>query len=290
VSTSSLPPGLARLSVSSPKRNVGRIFSTLALILISIGFVLPLAWIVLSSLNTAASVTLEVPKRFSLDNFRYVLTPQLTFIPIGNSLLIATTTALVAAAAAVLAAYPLSRYQMRFRQAFLYGVLFGTCLPITAIMVPVYSLFVSFHLLDSTIGVMLFMSASTLPMAIWMMKNFMDSVPISLEEAAWVDGASAMKSLVRIVTPLMAPGIAMVFVFVFAQTWGNFFVPFILFSTPAKEPAAVAIYQFFGNYGSVYYGRLAAFSLLYATPAVALYLIAQRVSGGNFAMAGAVKG
>jgi multiple sugar transport system permease protein len=127
-------------------------------------------------------------------------------------------------------------------------------------------------------------------MAIWMTKNFMDSVPVSLEEAAWVDGAGSMTALRRIVVPLMRQGIAVVFIFVFTQAWGNFFVPFVLLFSPDNQPAAVAIYSFFGTYGTVAYGRLAAFSLLYSVPVLVLYLVVQRFSGGSFAMSGAVKG
>jgi multiple sugar transport system permease protein len=163
-------------------------------------------------------------------------------------------------------------------------------LPITALMVPVYALFVALGLLDSTGGTVLFLSATSLPMAIWMTKNFMDAVPVSLEEAAWVDGASAMTALRRVVVPLMRPGIAVVFIFVFTQTWGNFFVPFVLLSDASRQPAAVAIYTFFGANGAVSYGRLAAFSLLYSAPVLALYLVVQRLAGGSFALAGAVKG
>ena len=88
----------------------------------------------------------------------------------------------------------------------------------------------------------------------------------------------------------MAPGLSVVFVFVFTGAWGNFFVPFILFQSSDAQPAAVAIYQFFGTYGAIAYGKLAAFSILYSAPALALYLAAQRLSGGAFALAGAVKG
>ena len=280
----------SRLSAASPRRRMSRALANLALAVICVAFLLPLAWIVLSSVNPHATVSLSWPETFSLGNYQAVLNVDQTLRPIGNALLISAGTALLAAVSAILAAYPLSRYQMRFRNAYLYTILFGTCLPITAIMVPVYSLFVSFRLLDQTLGVVLFLAATALPMATWMMKNFMDSVPISLEEAAWVDGASSMKALARVVAPLMAPGIAVVFVFVFTSTWGNFFVPFILFNTPEKQPAAVAIYQFFGTYGAIAYGKLAAFSILYSAPALALYLVAQRVSGGSFTMAGAVKG
>ena len=127
-------------------------------------------------------------------------------------------------------------------------------------------------------------------MAVWMLKNFMDSVPVSLEEAAWVDGASALKALRTIVLPLMKPGLLVVFIFIFTATWGNFFVPFILTTDPDIQPAAVAIYQFFGTHGAVVYGKLAAFAVIYSSPALVLYAIMQKVSGGSFAMAGAVKG
>jgi multiple sugar transport system permease protein len=122
------------------------------------------------------------------------------------------------------------------------------------------------------------------------MKNFMDSVPIVLEEAAWADGASMMTTLTRVVVPLMRPGIAVVFIFVFVQAWGNFFVPFVLLLSPEQQPAAVSIFAFFGQYGSVAYGQLAAFSLAYSVPVLALYVFTSRVLGGGSALAGAVKG
>ena len=120
----------------------------------------------------------------------------------------------------------------------------------------------------------------------------MESRPeaVSLEEAAWVDGASSMQALWRVVVPLMRPGMAVVFIFVFTQAWGNFFVPFVLLLDPAKQPAAVSIYTFFGTNGAVAYGQLAAFSVLYSLPVLVLYLVVQRLGGGSFALAGSVKG
>ncbi len=264
--------------------------ANLALALVGAAFLVPLAWIVLAAFDPGASVSLGVPAEPTLAHFAAVLDPELTFRPLGNSAVLSLGTAVLTVVVSVLAAYPLSRYQLRFRKPFLHGILFATCLPITAMMVPVYALFVALGLLGSTTGTVLFLSATSLPMAIWMTKNFMDSVPVSLEEAAWVDGAGPMTALRRIVVPLMRPGLAVVFIFVFTQTWGNFFVPFVLLSDRATQPAAVAIYTFFGTNASVAYGQLAAFSLLYSAPALALYLLVQRLAGGSFALAGAVKG
>ena len=280
----------AMTALASPRiRNTKRAAS-IVLVLIGLAFIVPLGWILLAAFDSSASVSIKWPSSPTLNNFSQILNMDTTFRPLGNSLVISMGTALIAVICSVLAAYPLSRYQMRGRKTFMYVILFGTCLPITAMMVPVYALFVAFGLLNSLWGTVIFLAATSLPMAIWMTKNFMDSIPISLEEAAWVDGASAMQALWRIVVPLMRPGIAVVFIFVFTQAWGNFFVPFVLLFTESKQPAAVSIFGFFGNYGTVSYGALAAYSILYSVPVLALYLLVQRLSGSSFAMAGAVKG
>ncbi|VXB96479.1 Sugar ABC transporter permease [Pseudoclavibacter sp. 8L] len=277
-------------SMAAPRGRAMRWFANIVLSVIGVIFLLPLVWLLLASFDSTATLSVKWPEAPSLDNFLAVLTPEISLIPLWNSLVLSGGCAIVTVLAAILAAYPLSRYKSRINKPFLYGVLFGTCLPITAMMVPVYALFVAFNLIDNMFGTILFLAATSLPMAIWMMKNFMDSVPVSLEEAAWTDGASAMATLRLIVVPLMRPGIAVVFIFVFIQTWGNFFIPFILLLSPDKLPAAVSIFSFFGQYGAVAYGQLAAFSLLYSLPVLALYVLVSRLGGGSFALAGAVKG
>lgn len=279
-----------RRDLASPRKAVAAVARNLVLWIIGLSFLLPLAWLVLASIDTRPSQQARIPEGLTLDHYAAVLTVEGTLLPLWNSLLLSTGSAAITVVVALLAAYPLSRYQSRFNRPYMYSILFGTCLPITAIMVPVYSLFVRLGYLDNLFAVTAFLAATSLPMAIWMMKNFMDSVPVSLEEAAWVDGASAMGTLRRIVVPLMRPGIAVVFIFVFIQAWGNFFVPFILLLSPAKQPAAVSIYSFFGQYGTVAYGELAAYSLLYSLPVIVLYVIVSRGIGGSFALQGAVKG
>ncbi|PPI54369.1 carbohydrate ABC transporter permease [Rathayibacter toxicus] len=278
------------ISLSAPSRRVMRSLSNGVLVIIGACFALPLLWLVLASVDAHPSLAVQMPAVLTLDNFRAVLTPELTFGPLANSLLLSGGAALFTVVVGLLAAYPLSRYRMRITAPFMYGILFGTCLPITAMMVPVYSLFVQLQLIDSLPGTVFFLTASSLPMAIWMLKNFMDSVPVSLEEAAWMDGASSLTTLRRIVVPLMRPGIAVVFIFTFVQAWGNFFVPFVLLLSPDKQPAAVSIFNFFGTNGSVAYGQLAAYSLVYSVPVLALYVLVQRGLGGASALAGAVKG
>ncbi|WP_406258845.1 carbohydrate ABC transporter permease [Streptomyces nigra] len=272
------------------RRASHRLAADAGLLVVAAAFVLPLAWVVLSALDPHADLRVKLPDVLTLDNFDAVMTPEITFTPLLNSLLLCGGGTLLTVACAALAAYPLSRFRSRFNRPFLLTVLFATSLPITAIMVPVYALFVQVNLIDTMEGTIFFFAASQLPFSIWLMKNFMDGVPKELEEAAWTDGASSLQSLVRIVLPLMGPGVAVVTVFSFVMMWGNFFVPFMLLLTPDQMPAAVSINEFFGNRGTVVYGQLAAFSILYSTPVILLYVLVARRLGGGFALGGAVKG
>ncbi|MFF7352846.1 MULTISPECIES: carbohydrate ABC transporter permease [Streptomyces] len=267
-----------------------RLVADACLLVAAAAFALPLAWVLLSSVDAHAGLRVKVPHELTLGNFDAILTPDITYTPLLNSLILCGGATALTVGCAALAAYPLSRFRSRLNRPFLLSILFATSLPITAIMVPVYALFVRVNLIDTLQGTILFFAASQLPFAIWLMKNFMDGVPRELEEAAWTDGANALQSLVRIVLPLMGPGLAVVTVFSFVMMWGNFFVPFMLLLTPDQMPASVSINDFFGNRGMVAYGQLAAFSVIYSTPVISLYVLVARRLGGGFALGGAMKG
>ncbi|MEU3325933.1 carbohydrate ABC transporter permease [Streptomyces albus] len=267
-----------------------RLAADAGLLVVTAAFVLPLAWLVFASFDAEATLRVKPPQHPTLENFSAVLTDEITFTPMRNSLLLCGGATALTVACAALAAYPLSRFPSRLNRPYLLGILFTTCLPVTAVMVPVYGLFVQTDLIDTMYGTALFLAASQLPFAVWLMKNFMDGVPEVLEEAAWTDGASWLQSLLRVVLPLMGPGVSVVAIYSFVMMWGNFFVPFMLLLSPEQMPASVSIYTFFGNYGAVVYGQLAAFSVLYSTPVILLYVLVSRRLGGGFALGGAVKG
>ncbi|MFJ4790383.1 carbohydrate ABC transporter permease [Streptomyces sp. NPDC088794] len=281
---------LPRSSRLADRRTTRRLAADVGLLVAAAAFALPLIWVVLSSVDPHANLRVKAPDGLTFGNFDAILTQDITFTPLLNSLILCGGATLLTVVCAALAAYPLSRFKSRLNRPFLLTILFTTSLPITAIMVPVYALFVQVNLIDTMQGTILFFAASQLPFAIWLMKNFMDGVPKELEEAAWTDGASAFQSLIRIVLPLMGPGVAVVTIFSFVMMWGNFFVPFMLLLTPDQMPASVSINEFFGNRGMVAYGQLAAFSVVYSTPVILLYVLIARRLGGGFALGGAVKG
>lgn len=269
---------------------LGKVVPYTILTIIAIIFLLPLLWLVLASFDPSASNVLKIPTEFTFDNYVSVLTDAANLRSFGNGLLISLGQTAIVVVLSGLAAYPLSRYEMKNKKSFMLTMLFMTSLPITAIMVPVYQLFLNFRLYNNLFGVTLFMASASMPYAIWMMKNFMDSVAIELEEAAWVDGATTLQSILKIVVPLMLPGICTIGIFTFSGSWGNFFVPYILLNSAEKYPAAVKLYQYFGMHGMIQYGQLAAYSFIYTAPSVILYIISQKYMSKGFTMAGGAKG
>ncbi|HEX2246336.1 MAG TPA: carbohydrate ABC transporter permease, partial [Arthrobacter sp.] len=278
-----LRPGFSlRPSLLLNRRRRQRLAADLGLLAVAAAFVIPLLWLVFASLDTEATLKVAPPDDPTLENFSAVMTDEITFTPMLNSLLICGSATLMTMVCAALAAYPLSRFRSRFSRPYLLTILFTTCLPITAVMVPVYGLFVQINMIDSLAGTALFLATSQLPFAVFLMKNFMDGVPVVLEEAAWTDGASWRQALLRVILPLMGPGLSVVTIYSFIMMWGNFFVPFMLLLSPEKLPASVSIFTFFGNYGAIAFGQLAAFSVLYSTPVILLYVLISRRLGGGF--------
>src|SRR5699024_5261902 len=250
------------------RKQIQKALPYFVLSVIGIMFFIPLLWMLFASFDMNPTLAIEWPEEFTFENFTEILTDAgiLRSFVIGIFLSLVSSIILVIVSA--LAAYPLSRYHLKHKNSIILSILFMSGLPMTAIMVPVYQLFVFFNLNDSLIATMLFLAASGLPYGIWLMKNFIDSVPITLEESAWIDGASVLVGLRKVVAPLMTPGIFTVLIFTFTNSWGNFFVPFILIQSTEKLPASVTIYQFFGQHGMVFYGQLAAFSFIYTIPEI----------------------
>ncbi|MFC6465204.1 carbohydrate ABC transporter permease [Marinilactibacillus sp. GCM10026970] len=267
-----------------------KIIHHVVLFITALLFILPLLWMLVASVDTNAIQALKIPEQITMDNYMNVFNDPMILRSFLNGFILSGGQSVIVVILSVLAAYPLSRYRASYKKSFLYSILFLTSLPMTAVIVPVFQLFLVLNFVDKIWAVMLFLVGTSLPYAIWMMKNFMDSVPISLEESAWIDGASVYTGLRKVVAPLMIPGIFTVFIFTYTGSWGNFFIPYILLQSPDKLPASVTIFQFFGNYGLIDYGQLAAFSVVYTTPVVVLYYLSQRYMSKGFSFGGAAKG
>ncbi|WP_028274803.1 carbohydrate ABC transporter permease [Atopococcus tabaci] len=260
------------------------------LVVIAILFILPLLWMLFSSVDTTPIQSLKIPEQFTFQNYLGIIQNPAIIRSFAISLFLSFGQSFVVVIVAIIAAYPLSRYNATYEKPFMYTILFLTSLPMSAVIVPVFQMFLLLNFHDQLWAVALFMAGASLPYAIWLMKNFMDSVPVELEESAWIDGASVWQGIKKVIAPLMVPGIFTVFIFTFTGSWGNFLVPFILIQTPENMPASVTIYQFFGNYGLIDFGGLTAYSVLYSLPVVFLYFLAQRYMSKGFSFGGATKG
>ena len=223
--TTTAPAGGASAARPAPRKRRSRaagtkLASNLVMAAIGIAFLVPLLWVVLASFDTEASLSVAWPQRWSLDNYAAIWNEETTFRPLGNSLILCGGATILTMVSAVLCAYPLSRYRFRAKRPLLLTIIFSTGLPITAIMIPVYSMFVQVNLIDSMGGAILFLGASSLPYAIFLTKGFMDGVPLEIEESAWTEGAGVLRTLWSVVLPLMRSGLSVATIFTFVSMWG----------------------------------------------------------------------
>jgi multiple sugar transport system permease protein len=284
--------GIAHGSASRPARwsrpRVSKFAINTGLGVLGIIFLLPIIWLVDAALNPNATQALQAPA-LSLSNFRAALAAGAGGA-IKNSLYLAVLSTVVATAVSTLAAYALSRRRVPFKGSILLIVLFLTGLPVTLLLIPIYQIFVRLSWANSPFYTSLVLSATSIPFAIWLLKNFIDQVPREFEEAAEIEGSSELRNLWKIVIPLSLPGILVAAILTFINSWGAFLIPLVLDATPGNTPGAVGIYQFMSANGVVQYGPLAAYAILFSAPVVLLYLICSRWLNGGFAFAGGVKG
>lgn len=265
-------------------------------IAIGVLFLIPFVWLVLTAFERYGGLDLTAGGGLTAGNFTNLFKSTAQSQAVGegtgqallNSVYLSAGTMIITTAVALLAAYPLSRFKIPGKNVIIIGIVFVTGLPIIAVVIPTYDLFVTYNLVNSVPWTILFLTATSLPFAVWIGKNFIDSVPIELEEAASTEGAGIFQTLRYITLPLVTPGAVVIAFYTFIQSWSNFFVPFILLTTP-KLPAGVTIYQYFGQYTTNYSG-LAAFSLVFAAVPVIFYIVLSKRGGGASIFSGAVKG
>jgi multiple sugar transport system permease protein len=277
-----------RIVIAYPRVSLADVLGNGVLGLVGVAFGLPLLWVIFASVDQHAGWRIRLPN-VTLENFRSILTAQ-GLQPFANSFYLAAVTTVVATALALLAAYPLSRRYVPGKHSVTLLVLFASGLPVTMMLVPIYQMYAILHWLDSRFTTSLFLAATALPFAIWLLMSYINAVPMELEEAAGIEGAGTMRTLFSVVLPLILPGLCVTAVYNFISAWGAFIVPLVLDSNPDDQPGTVAIYQFLGAHGMIQFGQLSAFSLLFSLPVVILYLLTARSFRGGFAFGGGVRG
>jgi multiple sugar transport system permease protein len=282
--------GMAQTRPSGPEIkeahwSATRILSYAVLAVLTIFFVLPLVWLVLASIDSSATWQLRFPD-LSLGNFWKVLQPNYA-TSLYNSLYLSIIATLISTVTAFFAAYSFSRHHIPWKGAILLLILFLSGVPVSILMVPIYKMFSHLNWL-SVFPTAVLLGVTSLPFEIYLVKNAIDAIPADLEEAASIEQASTISTLLRVVVPLTMPGVASAAIFGFVNAWGNFLLPLVLISDADQQPGPVVMYGFM-NAVAVNYGAIAAFSMLYSLPVVILYLCFSGYFRSGFVLGGAVK-
>jgi multiple sugar transport system permease protein len=279
--------------VTSRQLTPGRVLSYLALAgyVVLLGF--PLVWLLSTSFKTPrelASLSPSLlPEEFSLTNFRAAIEQQDLLRAGANSLIVAGCTTVLVVLVSVPASYALARFRSRLRGVAMGWILVSQVFPIILIVVPLFLILKQFGLIDSLAGLVLVDLVWSLPFALWMLQGYVAKIPAELEEAAATDGASRLRTLTRIVFPLLLPGIAATSMFAFVLSWNEFFFALVLIQDPKLNTLPLALARFVGQEGQVQLGPLAAGSLLSMIPSLVFFALMQRRLTSGL-LAGAVKG
>ncbi|MFI5806436.1 carbohydrate ABC transporter permease [Streptomyces sp. NPDC051561] len=276
------------LRVSKPVR-AGQYLALLAY-LVFLAF--PFLWLVSTAFKSPRELgdlhPTWIPKDPSLDNFRQAFDEQPLLDAALNSLLAAFSAALIAVLIATPMAFVMARHRSRLTTAATGWVVISQAFPFVLVIIPLFLILKNLHLINSLPGLIMVYVVWSLPFALWMLVGYVRAVPPELEEAAAVDGAGRLRTLVSVTAPLLAPGLVATALFAFITAWNEFFFALVLLKSPEKQTLPVILTHFIGTEGVADLGPLAAAAFLATLPSLVIFSIIQkRITGGM--LAGAVK-
>ena len=255
--------------------------------------VFPVYWMVATSFksgNDVLSFTPQfIPTRPTLANFRDALGRDLFWSSVRNSLIVVGAVVLVSVVLAFLAALALAKFRFYGRRAFVVIVFGVQMVPLAALIIPLYITLSSVGQVDRLSGVVISYVALVLPFCVWTLRGFLAGVPKELEEAAMVDGSTRFGAFVRILLPLVGPGLVATSIFAFIQAWNEYIIAYVLLSSASKQTVTIWLANFTtGTTRGVDWGTLMAGATLTALPVVLFFvLVHRRIAFGL--TAGAVK-
>lgn len=251
----------------------------------------PFFWILVTSFKPSAEIFgSEAFRVFSshptLKNYTSVLTGKNILSSIRNSLIVSGVTTLYVIVVATLAAYAISRFQFRFKNLLLGLILSVSMFPQMIVVGPIFNLYTALHWVNSYMIVLPY-STITIPMAVWIMVAHFGKIPLSIEESAKIDGASALRTLWSIVFPLAAPGVFTTAIITFIAAWNEYLLTATLNTDIPMQTVPVAI-SFLRTQFQILWGEVSAATVLVTVPTLIIVLIFQKriVSG---LVSGAVK-
>ncbi len=251
----------------------------------------PILWLILTSIRPfveiASTRLILVPRRLVLENYLAVFRDYEMSAYLKNTLIVCGGVIVTNLVIGPPAAYAMSRYQFRGERVVFFGLVFMRMIPLVAVILPLFIIFSTLRMLNSYNALIVAHTAFKLPVTIWLLRAFIADLPRELDDSARVDGASPLGVIVRIIIPLIKPGLAATAVLAFLATWNDLLVTLVLSNTIDTEMVALGLTKFVLEYG-VAWGPLTAAGVLMFIPTVVFIFFAEKYLVRGLTM-GAVK-
>jgi ABC-type sugar transport system, permease component len=255
--------------------------------------VFPVFWMISTAFKPDDQINSLTPTWFpghpTLGHFTDAIHTPFFWTDVKNSVIIVTVTVAISISLAFLAAVALAKYRFTGRKLFIVLMIGIQMLPGAGLIIPIYVVLARYHQVDKLSGVILTYLTFALPFSVWTLRGFIIGIPKELEEAAMVDGSTRLGAFVRILLPLVAPGLVATSVFAFITSWNEYIFARILLNDQGKQTLTVWLSYFLGTSRHQDWGALMAGSTLTAIPVVVFFLLVQRRIMFGLT-AGAVKG
>jgi N,N'-diacetylchitobiose transport system permease protein len=240
----------------------------------------PVYWMIASAFKPQEELDGLTPTWFpahpTLSHFRDAINRPFFWDGVKNSLIVVSVTVALSMVLAFLAAVALAKFRFTGRKAFIVLIIGIQMLPQAGLIIPLYVVLARYHQVNALSGVIVTYMTFVLPFSVWTLRGFLLGIPKELEEAAMVDGSSRLGSFVRILLPLVAPGLVATSIFAFITTWNEYIFARILLNDQSKQTATVWLSYFTGTSRNTDWGGLMAGSTLIAVPVIVFFLLVQR--------------
>lgn len=270
----------------APKRTAGKWLRFALMLVITVVALIPVGVVVLLAVRPGASSTTAAP--FTFENFVHVFQATNTLVWLGNSLMVTLATVVVSIVVAAPAGYVLSRGRSKAVSGYSLLLFVVQSLPVITSVIPLFILFAKLGLVDSLTGLGIVYVGASMSVATWMMAAYMDSIPRSLEEAAWIDGASVFGGFVRIVLRNSLPGVLSTAIFTFLVSWNDYLVAIVFIRSDDEFTLPLGVQSFFQQ-NIIDWGSVMAVAVVMMLPPVIVFATLNRffsVGGIGGALAG----
>jgi ABC-type glycerol-3-phosphate transport system permease component len=263
---------------------------TAALLVVFCGF--PFAWMISTAFKDSheifATPPTLIPRTWTIDNLQRLFAETRALTYFWNSVIVSFSTVAMTIAVATPAAYSLTRFRFKGREQIAATVLFTYMFAPIMIIIPFYVMMRFLGLTNTHFGLILAYTAFCLPFGLWMLRTFFQSIPLDIEQAAMIDGANRLQTVIYVVLPLAIPGVAATSIFTFILTWNDYIFARILLSADTLKTLPVGIADLY-NASVVDWGMIMASGLLVLTPVMGVFFIIQKYMVAGLG-AGALKG